>query len=120
MALTDFEWRMRVVTVAGGLLEALGALDDPTRLRVFCALRERERCVRDLTESEHLAQPLVSHHLSRLMRAGLVRARRERTYTMYSVDPVGLTRTAAALDSLLSSDTLAAAARPGGNPQCCA
>ncbi len=111
---------MRVDTADGGILETLGALDDPTRLRVFCALRERERCVRDLTECERLGQSLVSHHLHRLMRAGLVRARRDRAYTLYSVDPAGLRSAAVALDSLLDPSTLVAEARPGGNSGCCA
>lgn len=102
-----------------GVLDVLRALADPKRFRIFCALRESERCVRDLVDSEELAQPLVSHHLRVLERAGLVTARRAHAYTMYAVDPAGLARARAALTSLLDADGLSAVALPGGNADCC-
>lgn len=97
----------------------LRALADPNRFRIYLALREKERCVRDLVVSEGLTQSLVSHHLTVLVRAGLVRARRSRGFTMYALDAEGLDRARAATSALLDPDQLGAVARPGGNPNCC-
>jgi len=49
-----------------------------------------------------------------------VRARRDRAYTLYSVDPAGLRSAAVALDALSDPSTLVAEAWPGGNSGCCA
>src|SRR5262245_51566188 len=95
------------------------ALADPTRLRLFLALRETERCVTDLVASEGLAQPLVSHHLRVLSDAGLVQARRADGFKMYAVDPVGMAAARALAMDLLDPDTVSPAARPGGNEACC-
>ncbi len=100
-------------------LAVLRALADPTRYRLFNAVREKERCVRDLVDSQALAQPLVSHHLRVLAEAGLVLARRADGFTLYSIDPAGLAAARDAVSTLLDPDHLAAVARPGGNPACC-
>lgn len=102
-----------------GVLEVIRALADPNRLRIFCALRRSERCVRDLVDSELLAQPLVSHHLRVLERAGLVTARRAQGYTLYAIDPAGMAGARATLSSLLDAGALSALALPGGNSDCC-
>ncbi len=110
-----------VTTGEADVLTLLRTLADPTRLRIFRALRAKERCVRDLVESEGLAQPLVSHHLGALSRAGLVRARRAPGgFTMYALDRLGLARARRALLELLDADSLGVLALPGGNPSCCA
>ena len=100
-------------------LAVLKALADPTRLRLFRALLDKERCVSDLVAGENLAQPLVSHHLGVLVRAGLARSRRAEGFTLYAVDRAGLAAAAAALGRLLDPDGLPPAAFPGGNPACC-
>lgn len=102
------------------LASCLRALADPTRLRIFAALRAKERCVRDLVESETLAQPLVSHHLRVLSEAGLVTARRDGGYTLYALNPGGLASALSALSALLDPRALAGQALPGGNASCCA
>ena len=102
-----------------GVLDVLRALADPNRLRIFCALRRSERCVRDLVDSEKLAQPLVSHHLRVLERAGLVTARRAQGYTLYAVDPAGMAVARATVSTLLDAGELSALALPGGNSDCC-
>lgn len=97
----------------------LRALADPTRLRIVAALRERERCVRDLCDALYLGQPLVSHHVGQLVTAGLVTGRRAKGYTLYRIDPAGATALRGELDLLLDADALVGAARRGGGEQCC-
>ncbi len=61
------------------LAERLKATADPTRLRLIAGLQARpdqQACVRHLTVATGLAQPMVSHHLQILRRAGLVNATR--------------------------------------------
>lgn len=101
------------------VLAILRALADPNRFRLFCALRGMERCVRDLVASEGMAQPLVSHHLRVLERAGLVRGRRSHGFTLYALDPRGLAAAKAAVMDLLDPESLSALAMPGGNSDCC-
>lgn len=102
-----------------GVLTVLRALADPKRFRLLGALREKERCVRDLVDGEGLPQPLVSHHLRVLVEAGLVRSRRSDGYTMYAIDPDGMGRARDAVVGLLDTDVLNPSALPGGNQECC-
>ena len=55
----------------------LGALADPTRLRILSALRENELSVAELQEVLGVGQSRISNHLSLLKGVGLVRDRRE-------------------------------------------
>ena len=55
----------------------LGALADPTRLRILLALKENELSVAELQEVLGVGQSRISNHLSLLKGAGLVRDRRE-------------------------------------------
>jgi ArsR family transcriptional regulator len=95
------------------------ALGEPNRLRLFRALQLKERCVSDLVNQEGLPQPLVSHHLSVLVRAGLVRARRQHGFTLYAIDPSGVDAARTTIADLLDTEALQPAALPGGNPWCC-
>ncbi|MGH9077932.1 MAG: ArsR/SmtB family transcription factor, partial [Acidimicrobiales bacterium] len=103
----------------GNLDVVLRVLGDPTRLRLFRALRSSERCVRALVEAEGLSQPLVSHHLRVLQDAGLVRSRRWEGFVLYAVAPDGLEAAGRALAELFEVDRLSAGALPGGNTHCC-
>ena len=108
--------------MAGTSTEALAVLKvlaDGTRLRLFLALRTKERCVRDLVDSEGVPQPLVSHHLRVLSRAGLIRARRSEGFTFYVVDPDGMDAARTVLADLLDRATLGPLAQAGGNADCC-
>lgn len=100
-------------------LPVLRALADPTRLRLFYALRSAERCVRDLVTSEQIPQPLVSHHLRVLTKANLVTARRANGFTLYALNPDGMDAARALAVELLDPTQLVALAHPGGNPTCC-
>ena len=55
----------------------LGALADPTRLRILFALKENELSVAELQEVLGVGQSRISNHLSLLKGVGLVRDRRE-------------------------------------------
>lgn len=101
------------------VLPILRALGEPNRLRLFLALRQKERCVRDLVDSEGIPQPLVSHHLRVLADAGLVQARRSDGFSLYAVSPGGMTAARAVAMELLDPDTVGPEARPGGNDDCC-
>ena len=101
------------------VLTVLRALADPKRFRILVALREKERCVRDLVEEEAMPQPLVSHHLRVLVEAGLVGSRRADGFTLYAVDPAGMARAREAVVDLLDTDVLGPLALPGGNQGCC-
>jgi len=102
------------------VLTVLRALADPKRYRILAALREKERCVRDLVDGEGMPQPLVSHHLRVLVEAGLVGSRRADGFTLYAVDPAGMAQARDAVVGLLDTDVLGPMARPGGNQGCCA
>lgn len=58
---------------------------DETRLRILRALFEKDQYVELLAERLNLSQATVSFHMKKLMQAGLVDARREQYYTIYSV-----------------------------------
>lgn len=49
------------------------AMGDPTRLRILGVLAEREATGLDLSERLGLTPPTISHHMARLVDAGLVR-----------------------------------------------
>ena len=81
-----------------------GALSDPIRLEIVEFLREREKCVCEITPHIDKAQPVVSRHLKILKNSGLIKRRKKGTLHMYSVsDPVVWD-----LIDLLNPDVLAA------------
>jgi ArsR family transcriptional regulator len=69
-----------VLARQSGLLKAAG---DETRLKMLRLLSEREMCVCELTVVLDMAQPTVSHHLNILKNAGLLKDRKEGTWTFY-------------------------------------
>jgi ArsR family transcriptional regulator len=106
-------------TAATEVLRVLRALAEPNRLRLFLALRDKERCVRDLVDTEGLPQPLVSHHLRVLAEARLVQARRSDGFTLYAVSREGIAAARAVAVDLLDPDAVGPLALPGGNEGCC-
>ena len=71
--------------------EALHALADPTRRRLFERLSlEGDLTVSRLTEGSGVSQPAVSKHLAVLKRARLVNDSRRGRETHYRVQPEGL------------------------------
>ena len=63
------------------------AFSDRTRLRILHLLHGGERCVGDLVEILRIEQPSASRHLAYLRRAGLVRVRKARNWSYYSLAP---------------------------------
>jgi ArsR family transcriptional regulator, arsenate/arsenite/antimonite-responsive transcriptional repressor len=70
------------------------ALADPARIRLLNALLSADRavCVCDLTPATGLSQPTVSHHLRKLMDAGLISREERGTWAYYSADEEAMRR----------------------------
>ncbi|MEO1748666.1 MAG: metalloregulator ArsR/SmtB family transcription factor [Pseudomonadota bacterium] len=79
-------------------------LSNPVRLRILCALAEREWSVVRLAEFAHLAQPTMSHHLKKLRDAGLVETRRDAQTIFYSLKGSEVTAVLAVLKELYCPD----------------
>ena len=69
---------------------ALAALADPTRRRVFERLKSGPRAVGAIARGLPVSRPAVSQHLKVLKEAGLVADRPEGTRRVYHIDPDGL------------------------------
>lgn len=78
------------------------AFSDPIRLRILNLLQAGELCVCDLVDVLQLPQPTISRHLSYLRRAGLVTARRERSWNFYALAKARSTFHGKLLDCLAS------------------
>ena len=76
------------------------ALADPARVRLINLLATADApvCVCQLTPSLGLAQPTVSHHLKKLVQAGLLQREQRGIWAYYSLDREGLARAASVLD----------------------
>ncbi|SRR5258708_2014898 len=68
------------------VVEAFGALADPTRARILYALIRRPLCVRDLAHVTGVSESAVSHQLRLLRGRRLVRPRRAGNVMYYAVD----------------------------------
>ncbi len=67
------------------LTQALKLLGDATRLRLCGLLSQQELAVQELVAATGLSQSRVSNHLALLRRAGLVRDRREGSWSFHSL-----------------------------------
>ena len=76
------------------------ALADPARVKIvnLLATSPEPVCVCEFTEPLGLSQPTVSHHLKKLMDAGLLDREQRGTWAYYSLRPDALGDLAAALD----------------------
>ena len=72
------------------IIESLSKLfkvfGDPTRIKILWALNVHDLCVLDICEVLGMTKSAVSHQLSTLKEAKLVRARREGKEVYYSLD----------------------------------
>ncbi len=90
------------------LLTFFKALADETRLKIVGLLVHQARSVDELAASLGLSAPTISHHLGRLQEAGLVTAKAEQYYSVYSLRVDALHEMAR---EVLSTEKLAEAAR---------
>ncbi len=81
--------------------EIFRALADPHRVKIvnLLATSHAPVCVCNLTEPLGLSQPTVSHHMKKLLDAGLVEREQRGRWAYFSLDPAAL-RTLAALADL--------------------
>jgi len=113
---------MSTVATKEALTELSGILRiiaDEKRLRILNLLTRQEMCVCDIMEQLRLSQPLVSHHLGVLKRAGLVRDRRDAQWVYYSIDPDRLAEVNAHYLTLFDVANLAPEAAYGVSPRKC-
>lgn len=70
------------------------ALADPARIKILNMLLSAggEVCACEITPAMALSQSTVSHHLKKLLEAGLVRREERGTWAYYSVDDGAMTR----------------------------
>lgn len=80
-------------------LDALSALADPTRRRIFERVAERPQAVGELARDLPVSRPAVSQHLKVLKVAGLVVDSREGNRRIYRLNPEGLEALKAYLES---------------------
>jgi len=62
------------------------ALADSNRLKIVGLLAERSYSVEELAALLKLKPPTISHHLAKLVEAGLVKSRAESYYSVYQLD----------------------------------
>ena len=94
-------------------------LGDPSRVRLLALLAQEELTVAELTRVTHLAQSRVSTHLRKLRNAGMLRSRRDGSFTYYALNQGSMPEEARGLweivretaqDPLLERDQLELAA----------
>ena len=93
------------------LIKALKAISDETRLRMMNILLERECCVCEVMQALNISETRASRNLNILQESGFLKARRDGTWVMYSIDRETPNEYAASLVKLLkasrvSSDVL--------------
>ena len=73
-----------------GVVKAMKALSDETRLRIFNVLLERECCVCEVMQALDISQTRASRNLGILHEAGFLNMRKESLWSLYSVDQDGM------------------------------
>jgi ArsR family transcriptional regulator len=85
---------------AAATAELFKALGDPARVRAIniLATAGQAACVCDLIEPLGLSQPTVSHHMKRLLDAGLVEREQRGKWAYFSLNPDAIQKLAAVAD----------------------
>jgi ArsR family transcriptional regulator len=99
-------------------VDALRFLSDGNRLRILAALAQSETCVCDLIDDLELPQTLVSYHLGKLRKAGLVRVRRKAQWSYYSLDQEAWGQLVAPLADLFGAQPFPPSAAYGASQRC--
>ena len=84
------------------------ALADTNRLKIVGLLAEKAYSVEELAALLKLKPPTVSHHLAKLLEAGLVNSRTESYYSVYQLDQTLLESKARSMFSHQELSTVAA------------
>lgn len=74
------------VSSLSSLLKLVG---EESRLKILCLLRQGEHCVCEMLEHFEMSQSLVSHHLSDLKDANLIRDQKKGRRVYYSLTKKG-------------------------------
>ena len=82
-------------------IKAIKALSDETRLRMLNVLLVRECCVCEIMQALNISQTRASRNLGILQDAGFLKARRDGTWIVYSVDWQTANRHAISLSKLI-------------------
>jgi ArsR family transcriptional regulator, arsenate/arsenite/antimonite-responsive transcriptional repressor len=85
---------------AGATARLFGALAEPSRVRLVNLLVDAGQpvCVCELTEPLGLSQSTVSHHLKRLVDAGLLDREERGKWAYYSINAKAMARLASLVD----------------------
>ncbi len=78
------------------------ALADETRLKIVHMLTLESMCANSILECFSITQPSLSYHMKILTSCGLVRARRQGGFTMYSVEKAHLNAAIALLQEFIA------------------
>jgi len=84
------------------LADALKSLADPVRLRLVSLIATSDSgaaCACDLTSPTGKSQATVSHHLSQLVRAGIIKREQRGKWAFFSLDTERIDSVCAALTS---------------------
>ena len=68
------------------IAELFKGFADPTRVQILSALADGELCVTDITQAVQVSQSAISHQLRLLKQMHLIKARRDGTNILYSLD----------------------------------
>lgn len=61
-------------------------LSDPSRLKIIDLLSCGEKCACDILEHFEFTQPTLSHHMKVLVENGIVKCRKEKLWSYYSLN----------------------------------
>jgi biotin operon repressor len=93
--------------VSEELVTFFKALADTNRLKIVGLLAEKSYSVEELAALLKLKPPTVSHHLAKLLEAGLVKSRPESYYSVYQLDQTVLESKARSMFSQQELSTVA-------------
>jgi len=77
-------------TLLERLVEVFKALGDPSRLRILGLVAERPRSGKELGDLLAVGAPTISHHVAKLVDAGLVAVTRDGQSRIYALDEAAL------------------------------
>lgn len=80
------------------------ALADENRLKILELLRQGEKCGNELLDAVNVSQSTLSHHMKVMCASGIVKSRKDKTWTYYSISPEGAAKARALLRELTVVD----------------